>query len=291
MRFTTEEVQNFILKKYRHREFYGYQLQKDLSEDGINIDITRLYRILNDMSKAELLTSRWAKSKEGPKQKQYRIGEKGLEKLNEILLKAIGTVHSFYGDYLLSIKEKVDVFDLILAPISVKLVKADNIGFFFKKYTPLIGLYFKKIRETFEAQFYCIKPRGEAVEEYPDNVVALNGDYNDLPLKDDYLDCLILIDLPDEPFLPESVKEWARVLKNGGLVSVLTPTILIKEDLEPMTIGEYVEKTEHRIIEKSAAIEFNLLSESLSSYFNNIETESVVHISTITCEKSKLIIN
>lgn len=288
MRFTTEKVQNFILKNYRHREFYGYQLQKDLSENGIEIDITRLYRILNDMNKSELLISKRVKSSEGPKKKLYRIGSKGTEKLNEILLEAIGTVHSFYGDYLLSIREKVDVFDQIIAPISKKLVKEENIGFFYKKYTPIIGFYFNKIRDTYGAQFYCIKPIGEAIKDYPDNVVTLYGNYNDIPLKDDYLDGLILIDLPDEPLLMESVKEWSRVLKKGSLLSILTPSVLLKEELDPMTIGEYVEKKEHLIIEQSAAIEFDLLNDSLSMHFKNIETERVVHISTITCEKQNL---
>jgi DNA-binding PadR family transcriptional regulator len=286
MRLNTEKIRKSILKNYRHGEFYGYQLQKDLLEDGLDIDITRLYRILNDMSKDELLTTRWVKSEEGPRKKMYKIGKKGVTELNAILLEAIGTVHSFYGDYLLSIRNKFDVFDSILAPINEKIVTVKNIGFLFKKYTPLIGFYFRKIRETFDAQYYCLKPRGVVAEAFPDNVMVLNGEYDDLPLKDNHLDCLILIDLPEKSILPDSVNEWSRVLKKHGILSILTPTVLLKEDLDPMTIGEYVEKAEHTIIEKGTVIDFDMLFDSLAEYFRNIESNNIVHISTITCEKN-----
>jgi DNA-binding PadR family transcriptional regulator len=284
MRLNTEKIQNFILKNYRHREFYGYQLQKDLSEEGLKIDITRLYRILNDMSKDDLLAERWMKSKEGPRKKMYKIGEKGVIELNEILLEAIHTVHSFYGDYLLSIRNKIDVFDSILSPIKEKIVTVQNIGFFFKYYTPLIGFYFRKIRETFDAQYYCMKPRDIVAEDYPENVMVLRGDFNDLPLKGNHLDCLILIDLPDEAILLDSVKEWSRILKKDGILSILTPSILLKGELIPMTIGEYVEKTEHTVIEKMSSIDFDQLTYALAANFRNIEINSIVHISTLTCE-------
>lgn len=283
MRLNTEKIQNFIIKNYRHRDFYGYQLQKDLSEDGLDIDITRLYRILNEMSKDGLLDASWMKSKEGPKKKMYKIGEKGIAVLNDILLDAIHTVHSFYGDYLLSIRNKIDVFDEILAPINEKVDTVKNIGFLFNKYTPLIGFYFRKIRDTFDAQFYCIKPRGIDAEDYPDNVMVLSGNYNDIPLKDDYLDCLIMIDLPKELALDDSVKEWSRILKKDGVLSILTPSILLKGDLIPMTIGEYVEKTEHAVIEKGNVIDYDRLSYALSDYFRNLEINNVVHISTLIC--------
>lgn len=284
MRLNTEKIQNFILKNYRHREFYGYQLQKDLSDDGLDIDITRLYRILNDMSKNGLLDARWMKSREGPKKKMYKIGEKGVKEINDILLDAIHTVHSFYGDYLLSIRKKIDVFDVILTPINEKIVTVKNIGFLFKKYTPLIGFYFRKIIDTFDAQFYCIKPRGTDAEDFPENVMVISGDYNDIPFKDNHLDCLILIDLPEENVLEDSVKEWSRILKKDGVLSILTPSILLKGDLVPMTIGEYVEKTEHAIIEKGNVIDYDRLSYALEEYFRNLVTNSIVHITTLICE-------
>jgi len=288
MGLNTEKIEKFILKNYRHNEFYGYQLQKDLAHEGLDIDMTRLYRILNEMKKTDLLTSRWVKSRDGPRRKMYELSEHGKVELNNILLEAIHTVHSFYGDYLHSIGNKIDVFNSILAPLVENLGRVENIGIFFKYYTPLNGYYFKKIRDNFDAQYYCIKPRGTVSEEYPDNVIAITGNYDDIPLRMNHLDCLILVDLPNEDILDKSVAEWSRVLKKGGTLTILTPSVLLKENLDPMTIGEFVEKMEHTIIEKSSVIDQSRLNEALESYFTDIEARQIVHISTVTCNKKNI---
>jgi DNA-binding PadR family transcriptional regulator len=287
VKINTDNIHKFILKNYRNREFYGYQLQKTLAEEGYEIDITRLYKILNNMNKEDLLTSRWDKSREGPQKKMYKLGEKGNTELKKILLDAISTVHSFYGDYLFSLRDKVDVFNLVIEPLIKKIVSPKNIGFFYNNYTPLVSFFFLKIRNAFDAQYYFVKPRSIVSEEYSGNVVILNGEYYDVPLRDAYLDALIMIDLPDEEKLNESVKEWSRILKADGVLSILTPSILIKEESDPLSIGDFVEKNEHHIIEKGAIIYYNKLCEALSPFFFDVEENSVVHISVITCKRKR----
>jgi DNA-binding PadR family transcriptional regulator len=44
------------------RELYGYEIHKMLAIEGSDVEISRLYRILNEMSKEGLLEGRWAKS-------------------------------------------------------------------------------------------------------------------------------------------------------------------------------------------------------------------------------------
>ena len=116
-------------------------------------------------------------------------------------------------------------------------------------------------------------------------MTVMTGNYNDIPLKMEHLDSLILVDLPDEDILDTSVAEWSRTLKKGGVLTILTPSVLLKKNLDPMTIGEYVEKTEHTIIEPASVINQSRLNEALRQYFTDIETRNIVHISTITCQK------
>jgi hypothetical protein len=52
-----------------------------------------------------------------------------------------------------------------------------------------------------------------------------------------------------------------------------------------MSIGDFVEKTEHHIIEKGEIIELSKLVDNLSLFFSDIKENSVVHISTLTCQK------
>jgi DNA-binding PadR family transcriptional regulator len=285
MRQNAEKFRNYILENFRRGEFYGYQLQKNLSENGFKIDITRLYKILNEMHKEELLTTRWVKSQEGPRKKMYKLSEKGKKELNNILLGAIHTVHSFYGDYLLSLQNTINVFEEIMKPINQKIINPQKLGFIFTSFNPLVNFYLAKIMDSFDCQFFYIIPRTLEIEKYFKNVVILNGEYRDIPLKNDHLDAIIMIDLPHEQYLKESVIEWSRVLKDGGVISILTPSILLKKEIDPMSIGDFVEKTEHHIIEKGEIIELSKLVDNLSPFFSDIKENSVVHISTITCQK------
>jgi DNA-binding PadR family transcriptional regulator len=285
MRQNAEKLRNYILENFRREEFYGYQLQKNLSENGSKIDIGRLYKILNDMHKEELLTTRWVKSKEGPRKKMYKLSEKGKKELNNILLGAIHTVHSFYGDYLLSLQNTINVFEEIIKPINQKIINPQKLGFIFTSFNPLVNFYLAKIMDSFDCQFFYIIPRTLEIEKYSKNVVILNGEHQDIPLKNDHLDAIIMIDLPHEQYLKESVIEWSRVLKDGGVISILTPSILLKKEIDPMSIGDFVEKTEHHIIEKGEIIELSKLVDNLSPFFSDIKENSVVHISTLTCQK------
>ena len=71
------------------------------------------------MRKVGLLKDRWEKSRSGPRKKMYKISDKGNEVLNEILLDAIATVHTFYGDYLRSLLPGINVFGEIIGLLRI----------------------------------------------------------------------------------------------------------------------------------------------------------------------------
>jgi PadR family transcriptional regulator PadR len=91
------ELKRNILKIVGDKEFYGYELHKKISALDVKIEISRLYRVLNEMLREELLEGKWEKSYFGPKKRVYKLGEKGRKELDNILLEAIKTVHMFYG--------------------------------------------------------------------------------------------------------------------------------------------------------------------------------------------------
>jgi len=85
------------------REFYGYDVHKKISALDVKIEISRLYRVLNEMLREGLLEGRWEKSHLGPRKRVYKLGGKGREELDNFLLDAIETVHMFYGKYLFAL--------------------------------------------------------------------------------------------------------------------------------------------------------------------------------------------
>ncbi|MCW4052108.1 MAG: PadR family transcriptional regulator, partial [Candidatus Bathyarchaeota archaeon] len=99
----TRELKRIILQMFGDREFYGYNVHKKISAMNIKIEISRLYRVLNEMLREGLLEGRWEKSHLGPRKRVYKLGRKGKKELDEVLLDAIKTVHTFYGKYLLAL--------------------------------------------------------------------------------------------------------------------------------------------------------------------------------------------
>jgi len=80
----------------------------------------------------------------------------------------------------------------------------------------------------------------------------------------------------------ESTQEWRRVVKEGGRLTIITPSILIQEHEEPMTIGDFVEKYEHQIIEKGSLLDPEAFMSSIKSNFANVSQSEATHMTFIT---------
>jgi len=79
----TEDLKQTILKMFRGHDFYGYEVKKKLAHEGIEVHLSRLYRVLNSMFKEELLETRWEKSSIGPMKRMYKLSKKGEKSSTE----------------------------------------------------------------------------------------------------------------------------------------------------------------------------------------------------------------
>jgi len=282
----TDDIQKSILRIFRGGELYGYDIHKKLSTMKVDIDLSRLYRILNDMKKEELLESRWEKSKSGPRKRMYRVTEGGKGKLREILLEAIEVVHSFYGEYLMSLAPEDNPLLEIIGLMTESFQGNENIAYITTKpfgvNEVIISIILKKITE---GKLYLVKPRSLEVSLELDNLYILGGTYEDIPLKNDFVDLIIVIDLPTEELLKDAVEEWKRILVPKGRLAILTPTVLVKDFEAPLSIGDYVEKYEHEIIEKGQTIEEKLLGDALTEAFEDIGERDIGYMILIRAKK------
>jgi PadR family transcriptional regulator PadR len=279
----TADLKKSILKLFRGKELYGYDINKILADQGIEVDLSRLYAVLNDMRKEGILNDRWEKSSSGPRKKMYKISDKGNEMLNEILLEAIATVHSFYGDYLRSLYPEINVFGEIIGLLSENMKDDENIAYVTTKYFDihelLLGILHK---QNINGTTYLIKPRNLKIETKLEGINILEGSYTDLPFKDNHIHRLLLIDLPGQETINESTKEWHRVLAKEGRLTIITPSILIDKQIHPLSIGDFVEKQEHEVIEHGQHVDREILLSSLEPNFMNIIENESVHMSVIT---------
>jgi len=279
----TDDLKKAILLMLRNNELYGYDINRRLAQQDMSSNISRLYGILNEMQKDRLLMDRWERSKEGPRKKMYSLTVKGREALNEILLAAISTVHLFYGDYLRSLFPKVDVFGNILNVLTEGMEQGDNLGYLSNSFSGINQVLLKSLHaKNPSGKLYLIKPGNLDLSTDLENANVIDGTYNDLPFKDDFIDRLIVLGVPTPETLVASTKEWRRVIKEGGRLTIVTPTILIQEHEEPMKIGDYVEKYEHQVIEKGSLIDPELFMSSLRDNFSEVVEREATHMTFIT---------
>jgi DNA-binding PadR family transcriptional regulator len=267
---------------FRNNELYGYDIHRSLRLQGVEIDLSRLYGILNDMRKKGLLNDRWEKSSSGPRKKMYSIAEKGKEERNEILLEAIATVHSFYGEYLQSLAPEINVFSNLIGFLTKGIHGDESLAYLTTKYFGIHEMILSILQKMIpEGSAYLVKPDDLNIKSNLENLTILNGEYNNIPFKNKFIDRLVIIDLPNAEILEESIMEWSRVLKENGGIAIITPTILLEKEIDPMNIGDFVEKYEHQIIEGGEHIDLDILLNNVEKYFKTINKLSAVHMTII----------
>jgi DNA-binding PadR family transcriptional regulator len=284
----TTDFKNNILKMVVNREFYGYEIHKMLAKEGWDIELSRLYRILNEMSKEGLLEGRWAKSQLGPKRRLYAIGANGRNELNGLLLDAISTVHSFYGRYLASLAPKFNMIESIISPLTCGLKGNENIAFIAPGYSPMYDAVLSYLKLVVpQGKVFFIESKSAKLDLRLDGVLLIDGSYVDIPLKDDYVSLVFVIDLPGQNVLEKALKEWSRVINDKGKLAILTPSILVSKYEEPLSIGDFVEKYEHEAIEKGVSTDKEHLQALLNSSFNVVHERELVHMTTFIAFQKK----
>ena len=280
----TEDIKRIILKLVDSRSdgVHGYEMHKMLVSEKIEVELSRLYRLMNLMLKEGLLEGRWEKSQQGPRKRLYRLGQKGRKELDEIFLDSIEIVHSFYSKYLQSLRPKINVFDDIFSFLSGELKGHENIAYLTTANSAMHKLILFNLQKNVpEGKIYFVKPTAIAADLSLENIVILRGTHEDIPLKDDHVNLLFVIDLPNEGLLDTALKEWHRVISHEGRLAILTPTVLIQKHEDPLTIGQFIEKWEHENIEKGEHIDREILYTTLKMFFQKVEDRQIVHISMI----------
>jgi PadR family transcriptional regulator, regulatory protein PadR len=278
----TPDLRVAILKTFKDKEFYGYDIHKKLNAKGIRIEIGRLYKVLNQMLQDGLLESRWEKSTKGPKKRIYKLGIKGKAELDKILMSAIQTIHRAYGEYLLNLPQEKSVFN----SISKEIVDGENnqckLVLIAESSSPMYQRLLKSIQDRLvDATIFVVKRKAVPLKLELDNVVYLEGDLENIPLKDGYVDLLLAVHVPRNENMEKSRKEWCRVIKKTGKVALIAPNVLFSSTQDPLTIGDYMEKWEHEIYENRKIGEGKALLDSLKKHFLNVEQKNIVHMKLV----------
>lgn len=282
----TEDLKKTILRAFGGREFYGYEVHRELASEKIDVGISRLYRVLAEMSRDRLLEGRWEKGRLGPRKRVYSIGEKGRKEREKILLAAIETVHEFYSEYLLNMSGKNNVLNSICKLLSNNTDRKAEVAYISHEYSVMHEKMLRCLNdERPEAKIYFVKPASLEVDLNLDNLSFLTGTYDGIPLRNSYVDLVIAVDVPKKNSLEKSLREWQRVLKKHGTSAMLTPTILIHRYDDPLSIGNFMERYEHQAVERGEYVEAKFLKMLLRRFFQKVEEKQIVDMTIfLACE-------
>lgn len=285
----TEVLERAILEISREREFYGYEAHKELLSKGVKVEIGRFYRVLGNMLKEGFLESRWEKSQTGPRKKMYRLGGKGRRELDRTLLDAIKTVHSFYEHYMLSLPLKFNPLDSICSFLTEGLKSKATIACVTPVYSPIVGKMVQTLHGKIrQGRIHLVSPNSTEVKSNLHGLFLSNSAHDNIPLKEGYVDLLIVINLPRKN-LKTVLREWRRVLTPRGRLAVLTPTVLTREYQDPLTIGEFMEKYEHESLEKTDRGGKQRFAVLLKNYFQKVEERQFVHMTIFSASGPHLV--
>jgi DNA-binding PadR family transcriptional regulator len=271
-----------ILKMFRRGEFYGYDIHRRLEREGIEIEFSRLYRILNGMDKENLLKSRWEKSTAGPRKKIYTIGEEGIKELRKIFLEAVGTVHDFYGDYLFGLYPKIKIFDEVFDWLMGGLKGSEKVGYLINNNSTMHEMVIHNLRRRIpQGRLYIIVSKKYTRKLNVESVEVIRGEYDNISLKNNFLDMIVTIEPSSKEILEVSLREFSRVLDQDGRLGIIAPSVLVQKQEDPLTIGDFIEKNEHEVIEHGKPLEKEYLFKIMRKYFQTIKEKELVHMTLI----------
>lgn len=278
----TPEIKAIILRMAGKGEFYGYEIHKEFEQRNINLGIGRLYAILAEMKEEGLLKDRWEKSQSGPKRRVYSIGRKGRVERESILMEAIKTVHDFYTEYLISLPPERSAFNIISGILSKSLSKSSNFGYAATSFSEPQRRIMSYLREeTPDGKKYAISPEAVKSDLGYEDVFVVEGTLEDIPMKDNHLDLLVVTGNIKSDCLEASLSEWRRVLTKDGVLAIVMPTATITDFEDPLGIGEFIEQREHPRLESEESLNSKVLRDEISNYFEETEEVRVVHITIL----------
>ena len=278
----TAELKAAILRIAGKDEFYGYDMHKKLEQKKTKIGIGRLYSILSEMKNEGLLKDRWEKSTSGPRRRVYRTAKLGDLERERILMEAIRTVHEFYTEYLTNLPPEHSVFTTVGNLLVKKLPKNARMAYAAHRFSgpvrQIMGILQQRLPE---GNLIAIHPKEKGELLGLDNVSVVGGTFEDIPMKDDYLDLLIVTGALSSKVIDAYLSEWQRVVNANGKLAIITPTTLLANYEDPLNIGEFVEEREHPRSDSEDSLDLKILTTKMKKYFGKIIEKKVVHVTII----------
>ncbi|GEM_PF-6226825 len=206
-----------ILRLVRARPSHAYAIAAQLAAEGEGADRATVYRRLARLEEAGLLASSEARG-QGPPRRVYRLAARGEEALREELREALDRL---MGAYHASQRRGGSGGGAWRPPAGpVAMVSGSRVGAVELR---ILGAYARALPR----QTYLVLPPGVPTPPRPPaGLVALEGTWSAVPLRDAHVRLLFVNELPPARSLARCAREWARVLSPAGTLHAVAPAPL-----------------------------------------------------------------
>jgi hypothetical protein len=253
--------------------------------------------ILTEMRSKGHLSARWVESnKGGQKRHLYSLSENGREQFGTMVKDSLMIMMDAYVQKLLKAHDVQDHAKALRTSFELSGVPpprgSDKFVIATPSFDPLIclPLGFRIISEMFpKCSLVVIKPKGINFYDDRPNITFLDGQRHDMPLKDEFADYLMLEGFPKEVPAKHTIRECARVLREGGHLILRFPVVMTEEKRPKWTnFGEFTMSQYYDVFESDRNVSRGQVGMLLSEYFESqVEIERGDNVVIRAIRKSK----
>src|SRR5579875_2105687 len=278
---------------HHKREMTGSEIFRELSQKGIETWQNHVYTLLTKMEENGVLKSRWVENPNGrgPRKHLYRLGKMGEERRALMVKDSIELLMSEFIRTNSKVRDLKDHIEGFRENFAFAQTGRTNIGqtgsevivMTIPYYDPLIchPVSINALAEAFpKSLVYVVKPKEMKFSSQKENLKLLDGSRNDLPLKDEFADYLLLEGFPKEASLQATLSESERVLKENGCLGIQVSEVMIEERRPAyVSFSEFVAKAFYQTCAQDRVVSLNELRSLITKDFRRFtETKAFGNI-------------
>jgi len=254
-----------------------------LGDQGLDIRINHLYPVLKRMEADGLVASSSAPGERGPRRLVYRLTAAGRRRLEKQLVDAIAVVRLAYLDHLANDWTTMDrALDLLARYLPQARPNGRSVMVVPPGYLSEVNFrwFLGQLLEVVGGELFLVRPQGTFEIEDP-RLTLLDGAETYVPLRDGYVDNVILVWVPRKRRWSRPLEECTRVLRPPGIVAIILPDALLARDVRrPTGIGAFMEGFRvKRTGEEVGEVQLEKVTGFLEERFRHVSVEPVPELS------------
>jgi DNA-binding PadR family transcriptional regulator len=298
----SKDLREFIIRILKYEELSGYSVYKTLSAKGLKVWPNHVYVLLRKMEKEGLLKSRWSNATNSKRLKQakkhlYSLSSPGEDEYNNIIYHSVLVLMERFFEENLLLEDLPFHIELVKETLgrlgSSPEVPHSRIVIASPAYDPLVcfpKFYYALSDAYSNSMIYVVKNPWIDKEQLVGrkNLVFLDGSRDDIPLKDNFADYLLLQGLPRSASPVETIDECIRVLKKDGCFFLESSKIMIEES-KYTDFLEFVLKMFYDFCAQDQKVSLEELDKILSERFEIMKRVEVRNKFLYFCGRKRVI--